>query len=110
MDLSNWTRWEIEHPPAFEPYGFETIDIQWWYDFSEKYWSLPFFVTFMYYVGLYYCYQYMKDRPAMDLRGYLFLWNTAIGAFSIMALYRMTPEFIRVLSQHNGFHRSVCVR
>lgn len=110
MDMSNWTRWDLESPPAFEAFQFENIDLQWWYWFSEKFWALPFYLTAMYYIGLYMCYKYMENRPPMDLKNYLFWWNAIIGIFSIVALLRMSPELFRVLSQANGFHKSVCIR
>ncbi|CAL8122394.1 unnamed protein product [Orchesella dallaii] len=109
---SNWTRWnQPEFHPKFHQYWFERVDIDFWYDLSDTYLSslLTLFIT-TYLGSIFYLHRYMQNRQPFSLRIPLFLWNSTIGALSIMALYRISMELSYMLSLPDGFYRSICLR
>lgn len=53
---------------------------------------------------------YMSSRKPFVLNRELFLWNAALGVFSIFGFIRTAPEFLHILSGENGFYRTICVR
>ena len=51
--------------------------------------------------------QYMKKRPAFDLRRPLSIWSGSLAIFSIIGTIRCLPEFLHIL-YNEGFIQSFC--
>jgi len=103
-------KWEFESPASFQPYPFEIIDFPAWKEYMGRHWQYPFYASIIYILVIFSLQRYMKSRKPFSLRLPLAAWNAALGAFSIMGVYRIAPELFKVLGSENGFHKSVCVR
>lgn len=51
--------------------------------------------------------QYMKTRPAFNLRSSLAAWSAGLAIFSIIGTIRCLPEFLHIL-YNEGFIQSFC--
>ena len=101
--------WELESPPQFFPFEFENFDRRWWLAFARQNWHLSVTASVIYICAIFGIQAYMRDRPAFKLKKALFVWNGALGIFSILGFVRFVPEFMNVLFNH-GVHGSLCRR
>lgn len=109
---SNWTRWaHFVEKSEFHQFWFENVDVHFWYDFAEVYLSYLIVIGFFTYFGsVWWLKSYMKEKEPFKLRLPLFLWNSYVGLFSIVALYRIGTEVYVILNTPQGFYKSMCIR
>ena len=90
-------------------YAFEeNYDVDYWMKWMDDNWKFYSFTLIVGYLILVFLgRQWMSSRAAYNLRGALFLWNVALGVFSIFATYRETPVMINSL-KYDGWHTSIC--
>lgn len=102
--------WNYTEPPTISPFWFEKCDLKSRIEWCIKYWTICLWSTAIYLFLIFAGQIWMKDREPYKLRGLLTIWNLGLATFSTAAFIRTIPELIWILSQENGFHRSVCVR
>jgi len=74
----------------------------------QRNWMHSFSLSLLYVVGIYVGeYVMRQSKSGFDLKWPLFLWNAGLAIFSIMGVWRMSPEFFHVLFV-NGFEYSMC--
>lgn len=94
--------------PLITAFEFELVDLQAWGHFISKNWYLCFVATAVYLISVFGLQSFMRKRKGFDLRRELFLWNAALGLFSILGFIRLTPALIRYV-WIEGFANSLCV-
>ncbi|ODN05541.1 putative fatty acid elongation protein 4 [Orchesella cincta] len=109
-EVIGFSGWKFDNPPRHDPLWFEAINEEYWTDFFQDYWQLPYCTGGIYLATVLGLQSYMKNKKAIQLKPWLFMWNVAIGLFSIVGFVRTAPELYGILSSSNGFHRSICVR
>lgn len=75
--------------------------------FLEQYWYLCFVISATYVLLILLGRRWMEGKKGCKLRGYLFVWNVGLAAFSIMGAVALLPNLIHTLATR-GFHYSVC--
>jgi len=75
--------------------------------FMQTIWHHSITISALYVLVIFFGKKIMEKRQAFDLETPLFLWNLALGIFSILGAIRMSPEFFHVLFTH-GFKYSIC--
>ena len=66
-----------------------------------------FFYSVVYIVLIFAGKHYMLNRPKLELRSTLALWNAFLAVFSIIGFLRMATEMYYTLSNY-GFYHSIC--
>lgn len=103
--------WEYtEDPYSIYTFPFEEVNLFSWYDLAVDKWYLALIAGAVYLAVIFGLQRFMRDRPPLELKWPLFIWNFSLGLFSIMGLVRVLPGFVRVLSMENGFYRSLCFK
>ena len=74
----------------------------------KKNWTVTFYYSAIYLLVLAGLTKWMRHRPRLELKGLLVLWNAGLAIFSIAASIRVVPEFLRILSDEDGTHKSIC--
>jgi len=106
----DYTTVHLDDPPRFYPYGFEVFDWKEWCRYVSLNWHFCLYAGLVYITAIFGIKGWMKGRPAFDLKPQLFLWNAALGVFSIIGFVRTAPEFFSIVLDKDGFYRSICVR
>jgi hypothetical protein len=101
---------EIEDPPRFHPFQFEVYDWKEWCRYMYVNWHYCIVASVAYIILIFGIKALMEYRKPFELKRELFLWNAAIGLFSLMGFIRTAPEFFTVLMGEQGFYRSICIR
>ncbi len=99
----------FDDPPKFVPYRFEIIDWVSWGHFMDAYWQLSLIAGALYLATIFWLKAYMEDKKPFGLKKELFCWNLGLGLFSMIGLSRTLPGLVAVLSENDGFYKSVCV-
>ncbi|XP_067131974.1 very long chain fatty acid elongase 6-like [Centruroides vittatus] len=90
------------------PYQFETIicveDIR---RFYQNYWYYSVYIAAIYLIAIYLLREYMKTRPAFELKRASFVWNGILALYSIITTIRGIPEILFEFS-HYPFYHIVC--
>lgn len=90
------------------PYQFETlIDIEDVRGFYQRYWHYSIYVSFAYLVLIYFLREYMKSRPAFDLRRTSIIWNGILAFYSIFTTIRGLPGLYFAFKNY-PFYYIVC--
>jgi len=85
---------------------FEHTEVKTW---MEEYWrAVCMYASGLYMLVIFGGQAYMQNRPKLELRGLLTVWNTALALFSIMGTARTLPEFIHTYSTQ-GFYHTLCI-
>lgn len=72
-----------------KPFYFETfIDTEVSRRFYQKYWHYSIYISFIYLIVIYFLREYMKYRPAFDLRRASIIWNGILAIYSITMTLR----------------------
>ncbi len=105
----DYTGFELENPPRYHPYEWEIVqDWKGWVGWTHTHWTIPLWTGLVYIVTIFGIQAAMKNREAFVLKRQLFLWNAALGLFSILGFIRMAPEFFGMI-YNSGFYNSVCI-
>lgn len=106
--------WALDDPPSITPFQFEQIDIFYWNGFVVRYApKIGIFTAALYLLLIFSVQRWMKRKPAFQLKYSLFLWNTFMACFSILAVTRVTPPLFRLLffsQEENGLYLSICAK
>ncbi|CAL8091684.1 unnamed protein product [Orchesella dallaii] len=102
--------WNFTDPPVFKPYEFEKVDPFYWVSLMEDNWKVAFYAAAIYIVAIFGLQKFMENRAPFELKKPLFVWNLSLGIFSVIGFVRYVPGFMLVLSQPNGFYRSICIK
>lgn len=102
--------WVYDDSQTFESFQFERIDPFYWHKVIDDNWKLSYYAIFLYIITIFGLREYMRNRPAFELKGPLFVWNLSLGIFSVMGFARIAPGFIHTLSQPNGLYNSICLK
>ncbi|XP_067132864.1 very long chain fatty acid elongase 6-like [Centruroides vittatus] len=91
-----------------EPFEFEKIvdnnnRLRW----MQNCWHHSIYWSILYVTVIFSLQRFMKNRPALELKTPLIVWNTLLALFSIGGTLRMTPGLIHIISEF-GFTFSVC--
>lgn len=106
----DYSEFALDNPPKYEPFEFERVDWKRWVMWTHRHWDVPIYAGVIYIAVIFGIQAVMKNRHGLELKRELFLWNAALGIFSMLGFIRMMPEFLGVLTSHpNGFYRSVCI-
>jgi len=90
-------------------YSFENFEtVIPWFSFMQANRHIPVVLSLCYILAVFALARWMKDRPAMTLRGPLILWNMSIGIFSLVGFFRSVPDLIHVWKEPDGFYKSLC--
>ena len=73
----------------------------------HNYFWVSNYVIAVYLLMIFMIQHYMKDRPPMQLRKTLFVWNICLAIFSAWGAVRVIPEMLYLLSNFGGSF-SVC--
>lgn len=106
----DYTSVHLDNPPRFYPYGFEVFDWKDWCRYVSLNWHFCIYAGLIYICTIFGLKEWMKNRQPFHLKKQLFLWNAALGIFSIVGFVRTAPEFLSIVFDKNGFYRSICVR
>lgn len=110
-DRALWKGWVFDSPPKYPALWFENIKEDYWTDFFERYWLLPFITGGIYLITIFSLQSFMRNRKPFQLKPALLVWNACIGIFSILGFIRTFPELYGIVtSGPDGFFRSICVR
>jgi len=85
--------------------NFNDVEATHW---MKKNWQKSFVYSGIYLVVIFGGQHLMKDRPRLELRPLLTVWNTILAVFSIMGALRSWPEFLYLITTH-GFYHTVCI-
>ncbi|ODN05584.1 Elongation of very long chain fatty acids protein 6 [Orchesella cincta] len=102
--------WPYVQPPVFESFWFENFNVAKCKEWMEDNWTISIYICVAYLLMIFGGRKYMENRRPFNLQIPLALWNLGFAVFSVMGLWRCTPELWYVLQGPDGFHRSVCVR
>jgi len=75
--------------------------------FCRRWWWASYVAASLYLVSLWLGGAYMKDRPALDLKVPLALWNLFLAVFSLVGALRTVPHLALMLSSY-GLDYTVC--
>lgn len=67
-------------------------------------WYYSFYISIVYLISIVLLKNFMKNRPALEMRSVLIAWNIALAIFSILGTIRCLPEFVHVLYHHGLRH------
>ncbi|CAL8097171.1 unnamed protein product [Orchesella dallaii] len=111
-EVIGFSGWKFDNPPRYDPLWFEVINEEYWTEFFQIYWKLPFYAGGIYLATILGVQNYMRDKKALQLKKCLFMWNCVIGLFSILGFVRTAPELYGIVRESNGWniYRSICVR
>lgn len=84
---------------------FNDVEATHW---MKKNWQKSFIYSGIYLIVIFGGQHVMKDRPRLELRPLLTVWNTILAVFSIMGALRSWPEFLYLITTH-GFYHTVCI-
>ncbi|ODM97553.1 Elongation of very long chain fatty acids protein 6 [Orchesella cincta] len=101
--------YSVTENPYFKGFEFEKVDLFWWQRFASENWKLGFYAGALYIAAIFCIQNYMKNRPAFELKRSLFWWNLTIGILSMVGFVRTLPGFLTVLTK-GGFYNSICVK
>ena len=87
-----------------KPSSFSCSDAISW---TNNNWSIPIISSILYLALIYFGKQWMKNREPFDLKGLLFMWNSAIAIFSIMGASVCVPALISSVRE-KGFVYTSC--
>jgi len=106
IDYSNLFPLSHEAFPAFhfEKLSFEFLSSVG--NFMYQYWYFSLVVGICYLAAAFFLQHYMRNYEPIKLKWTLFIWNMAIGIFSIVGFIRTAPPVLYRLSE--GFYTSVC--
>jgi len=97
--------------PVLEPFY---LDVEKKYDvlpildgMAANNYVIPFVAVIVYFSLCYFLSQYMKNRPAYDLRGPLAVWNLFLSIFSMYGTLRVTPHLLDKMTRMT-FEETVC--
>ncbi|XP_067131968.1 very long chain fatty acid elongase 6-like [Centruroides vittatus] len=94
--------------PVLDPYPFETnIDIEFMRRFLRNYWHYSVYTAAVYLIIIYLLREYMKSRPAFELKRASFVWNGILALFSIVSTLRGFPGMVFIF-RHYSFYNIVC--
>ena len=104
LELNSVLPWFAETPFGFE----KRLDRRQFYRWLNENWSLS-----LYFVGIYLLViaglsRWMRQKKRYEVKGLLVFWNLGLALFSIFASVRLIPEFVRILSDQGGCHKSIC--
>lgn len=85
--------------------NFNPFVVRQWFEDYHLITGIP--VILFYLISLPLLKNYMKDRPALNLKPFLITWNLFLSIFSFLGAYRCIPEFIRVWKKY-GAIGTVC--
>jgi len=85
--------------------NFNDVEATHW---MKKNWQKSIIYSGIYLVVIFGGQHLMKDRPRLELRPLLTVWNTILAIFSIMGALRSWPEFLYLITTH-GFYHTVCI-
>ena len=94
----------LDYSTAMVPSSFSCSDAISW---TNNNWSIPIISSILYLVLIYFGKQWMKNREPFDLKGPLFMWNSAIAIFSIMGASVCVPALISSVRE-KGFVYTSC--
>jgi len=109
IDYSELYPLSHEKFPAFE---FEKLSLESYTtlgNFLYHYWYLSLVIGAIYMILSFALQHWMRNQQPIKLKWSLFLWNMAIGIFSIIGFCRVVPPLLYRISLPDGFYRSVCV-
>ena len=94
---------------ASRPFAFEmTLKTEEELAWFEQNWKIPLFCIATYLLTLTCLAIWIKDRKRFETKRIFLLWNFGLAIFSLFGSIRLVPELVKMLSEENGFHRSVC--
>ena len=76
-------------------------------EFFEANWQYSIHIAVFYLIAVYFGRQFMKNRPALELRLPLILWNLILSVFSICGAYRFIFGFYQLAKNH-GLKGTLC--
>jgi len=85
--------------------NFNDVEATHW---MKKNWQKSIIYSGIYLIVIFGGQHLMKDRPRLELRPLLTVWNTILAIFSIMGALRSWPEFLYLITTH-GFYHTVCI-
>ena len=103
-DLNGALPWYAQIPFNFEA-SFDRRSNHLW---LKNNWTLTFYLVAVYLFTLSVLERWMRDRKPFELKAPLVLWNLGLAIFSVAATVRALPEFVRILSDQDGYHKSIC--
>lgn len=106
----DYTNVDVQAELEFDNFDFEVYNWKSWGEYGTINWHLPFVVGIVYVLAIFGIERWMRDRPAYKLKWPLFLWNAALGIFSIIGFIRTVPEFVYIIYGENGLYKSICYR
>ncbi|XP_067132836.1 very long chain fatty acid elongase 6-like isoform X2 [Centruroides vittatus] len=94
--------------PVPQPFEFEKIvdkdnRIRW----MQNNWHHSIYWSIFYVIVIFSVQRFMRNRPALDLKTPLIIWNLGLALFSLGGTVRMLPGFLHII-QEFGFTFSVC--
>ena len=102
--LSGGLPWYVQIPFEFEA-NFDRRTNHVW---LKNNWTLSFYLVAAYLLTLSGLVRWMRERKRFELKAPLVLWNLGLALFSLAATVRTMPEFVRILSHEEGYHKSIC--
>ncbi|XP_035702896.1 elongation of very long chain fatty acids protein 6-like [Folsomia candida] len=101
---------DYENPPKFVPFWFENVNTFRWKEMMIRNPNVGWYACAVYLTVVFALQSYMKDRPAVNVRKVMVVWNTFLTIFSAFGFYRIAQELLFNIFQPDGYYRSVCVR
>jgi len=99
---------ELPRLPKFiEKWEQDWFDEKYINEMFQKYWHYSIYIGIFYLISIFAFQNYMKTRPAFDLRKPLIMWSACLAVFSIIGAYRFIFAF-KMLYQNHGFMGSIC--
>lgn len=94
--------------PVPQPFEFEKIvdknnRIRW----MQNNWHQSIYWSIFYIIVIFSIQRYMKNRPPLELKTPLIIWNIGLALFSIAGTIRMLPGFLHIINEF-GFTFSIC--
>jgi len=93
-----------------EPYSFEHINVDFWYDATEILFVNLLPVQIFGYITI--CYllkKFMKNRPPYNLSTAFGIWSAVLGFVAFATFVRIFPEFLFLLKR-DGLRAMLCTR
>jgi elongation of very long chain fatty acids protein 6 len=91
-----------------EAYDFEVYNVFEVISALPNYRPVMFASIGFYLLAVYLGQKWMKNRPPHKLNTALFLWNSGLCIFSIIAALRGAPEFLFLMSKPDGVYQVTC--
>jgi len=95
-------------PTYMKTFEWETFDLPGWRRWVGQHPAISVYASVIYVLVIFTTQALMQKRKAFQLKTALTLWNAMLAIISAIALVRVLPEFIHVVSGQNGFHNIVC--